>query len=611
MKRLSVILSLVLCLGILFTAMPVTARAREEGQAYADLSSDTFREAYRILEEGIAGMAPVITLPEELGIYYYDLLDITRAVCLDHPEYFWFLESWFYEYDTEQGRKLITSVTPTYYLDGLRVSAGSKELADAMIAFQAKVEEIVRGIPVNYTSDFEIALYLHDYLAQHVTYTLEGDHDSAYAALIHGEAACYGYSKAYQCLMNAAGVQSQIIVGDSVDLDGTTVGHAWNQVWIDGECYYTDVTWDDLDDGDLVSHAYFLVSLDAISKDHAADDLHQLPECDHFLDYYELNGSKGTYSMNSRTTAAAAAKRFRVDQYTGGTITYVCEIRFDGDMIVWLDSNGYALAKELQLSNSTTIGYYYNEDIFYIILEDPKYSPDLSTAKDIALNLEEVTLAGPGTQVRLSAQVTPFKASLLDPAYTSDNNDVATVNSQGMVTAVGPGTATITVTSHDGAVSAQCTVTVTEGEPHVHTLRSITPSEPTCTLDGNVPYYMCTVCAHRFADGEGTQELTDVADYALMATGHNDVSWKNEGKTHVQVCSCGSQIPNTSGVHADDDNDSLCDVCSLHYRDVPYIGPANNPSEQLVAKDSNKTLLIWVGILVAAAVLFVVIKRRR
>ena len=46
--------------------------------------------------------------------------------------------------------------------------------------------------------------------------------------------------------------------------------------------------------------------------------------------------------------------------------------------------------------------------------------------------------------------------------WTSDNEEVATVDENGLVTAVGEGTATITATANDGSgVSASCVVTVT------------------------------------------------------------------------------------------------------------------------------------------------------
>lgn len=234
MKLRNRFLSLALLVILLVSMLPAAVRAEEyRGEAYGQLTSDDQRKAYAIVEEGIASLTETILFPEDFVIYRRDLTDIVRAVCVDHPEYFWFLESGVYQYQSEFGGERVESFAPDYYLDGQIVTHGSQELADAMVEFQAKVNEIVSGIPVSFTSDYDIALYLHDYLASTVTYTLTGDHESAFAALIRGKAACYGYAKAYQCLLNAAGIRARTITGTSLDENGNTVGHAWNQVWID------------------------------------------------------------------------------------------------------------------------------------------------------------------------------------------------------------------------------------------------------------------------------------------------------------------------------------------------------------------------------------------
>ena len=64
---------------------------------------------------------------------------------------------------------------------------------------------------------------------------------------------------------------------------------------------------------------------------------------------------------------------------------------------------------------------------------------------------------------QLTISVEPATAT--NKNYTCNSNDegVATVDSKGLVTAVGAGTATITITTEDGGKTAQCTVNVSEG----------------------------------------------------------------------------------------------------------------------------------------------------
>ena len=88
-----------------------------------------------------------------------------------------------------------------------------------------------------------------------------------------------------------------------------------------------------------------------------------------------------------------------------------------------------------------------------IIIENPVTS--------ITLNTEQLTMEY-GTKEQLTATVAPDDADNLGLTWTSDNEEVATVDESGLVTAVSEGTATITATANDGSdVSASCVVTVT------------------------------------------------------------------------------------------------------------------------------------------------------
>ena len=80
--------------------------------------------------------------------------------------------------------------------------------------------------------------------------------------------------------------------------------------------------------------------------------------------------------------------------------------------------------------------------------------------KGISLNKTSTTLTV-GSSETLTATVIPDNATDKSVTWATSNASVATV-ADGMVTAVGPGTATITVTTVDGGYTATCTVTVTQ-----------------------------------------------------------------------------------------------------------------------------------------------------
>ena len=77
----------------------------------------------------------------------------------------------------------------------------------------------------------------------------------------------------------------------------------------------------------------------------------------------------------------------------------------------------------------------------------------------VSLDESSITLDVGGNQT-LTATVTPEDATNKKVRWSSDNEAVATVSEDGVVTAMAGGTAVITATTHDGLFTATCTVTV-------------------------------------------------------------------------------------------------------------------------------------------------------
>lgn len=81
----------------------------------------------------------------------------------------------------------------------------------------------------------------------------------------------------------------------------------------------------------------------------------------------------------------------------------------------------------------------------------------------ISLNKTSLQLIA-GTRETLTATILPADATNTAVVWTSSNKSVAIVNSNGRITALSPGTATITATTVSGGETASCTVTVVEEE---------------------------------------------------------------------------------------------------------------------------------------------------
>ena len=93
---------------------------------------------------------------------------------------------------------------------------------------------------------------------------------------------------------------------------------------------------------------------------------------------------------------------------------------------------------------------------------DPTPTPTPSVVKvnSVSLNQSSLSLTKKGQTAQLSASVSPSNATNKSVTWSSSNSNVATVNN-GVVTAVGNGSATITATAADGSGKrASCSVTV-------------------------------------------------------------------------------------------------------------------------------------------------------
>ena len=90
------------------------------------------------------------------------------------------------------------------------------------------------------------------------------------------------------------------------------------------------------------------------------------------------------------------------------------------------------------------------------------FTTDVVKVESVSLDKTEHTFNTIGNTLTLKATVLPADATNKSIEWSSDNKDVATVNSNGLVTAIGNGTATITVKTKDREMKATCMITVAQ-----------------------------------------------------------------------------------------------------------------------------------------------------
>lgn len=119
-------------------------------------------------------------------------------------------------------------------------------------------------------SEYDMALWLHDWTLDQLEYDHSLNWCSAESGLTRHQGTCESYQRIYSKLLDAAGIANGRITGN---------GHTWNAVKIDGKWCQMDLTWDDTSDnwyGGLDQrHLYFGLT----------DELMAIAHSDHTANY--------------------------------------------------------------------------------------------------------------------------------------------------------------------------------------------------------------------------------------------------------------------------------------------------------------------------------------
>ncbi len=219
---------------------------------YNNLNSEQ-QQAYIMLHS----MFTDFTDSRRIEVTEDELKELFVAVLYDNSEFFWVDVNYtFVDYGTS------IEFSPNYRFD----RSTAEKMSDTL---DKKIDKIVKGSE-NLTTDYEKELYFHDCVCDMTVYnedTFGKMGDTAYSALIDGEAICEGYSRAMQLLLDRVGIRNYLVVGDGVNEEGTEA-HMWNIVEIDGENYHLDATWNDTGNENSIGYLYFNVNDSIISRDH-------------------------------------------------------------------------------------------------------------------------------------------------------------------------------------------------------------------------------------------------------------------------------------------------------------------------------------------------------
>ena len=204
---------------------------------------------------------------------------VITAVKEDNPMLFWLTDKFGF------------SNTEGYTAIQLYSYEPPKKIKTMQNKLNKEVNKFINSVEYG-LDDFSLELLAHNYIIDRCKYdddVKDSDDDylafTPYGAIVNGNAVCEGYAKAFGYLLSQLGIESKGIVGK-----GSQELHMWNAVKIEGNWYYTDISWDD--GKEYSRYDYFNITESQLKKDHTISKVYSKCSSD------EVNGTNGVKAIN-------------------------------------------------------------------------------------------------------------------------------------------------------------------------------------------------------------------------------------------------------------------------------------------------------------------------
>lgn len=224
---------------------------------YYQLLSEDMKEIYDTIYDGVIVQKNIIKISP---IKENEFKKIFYSLKFDNPELIQISDEFTYNLKNDY----VVSFKPEYIMNISDYNNKIKEINNEIL----KIKSLTREY-----NDYKKELYIQDYILKRCIYSTDSKYyDNIYGAIIDGKANCRGYSAAFTYLLNVCGIQSGQIIG-TAKKDNIEEGHSWNFVILDGEYYYCDLCWNDIEqtpeNNDIQYHnAFFNLTYDEISETH-------------------------------------------------------------------------------------------------------------------------------------------------------------------------------------------------------------------------------------------------------------------------------------------------------------------------------------------------------
>ena len=355
-------------------------------------------------------------------------------------------------WDADDGYDFMGSVNIGQGMDTIEVGKGDSFDRSSY----DKTVSALRNLKIDGSSRYAQVKSIHDYVCDLITYnyadTTTHKYHCIYNAIIGDHrGVCESYAAAFQMLCDIHDIPCVYVAGHAHA--GDEVGHAWNFVQMeDGNWYFVDATWDDTGN----TNSYFLRG-SAAMQGRVVNDIvypavyasdYKAPSTDVPATGVDLDKDEAGLSKGGSLTLTATVKPANA---TNKGVTWS-----SNNTSVATVSNG--VVKAVGIGNAvitvkTNDGGY--TDTCSITVTGPPTVP--VTSVSLSSTYMEMHVGGART---LEATVHPSDATDQSVSWKSSNPSVAKVDQHGKVTAVSAGSATVTVTTHDGSKTATCNVNV-------------------------------------------------------------------------------------------------------------------------------------------------------
>lgn len=184
------------------------------------------------------------------GISVSDLHTVMSIVLNDNPDMFHLSAAYQYSYNSNRPDTAI-EVMFSYKMTREEYAAASAEV-------RTWADKVISLADPSFT-EYEYALFFHDYIAANYDYDTDYAVRDVYHFLKEGKGVCQAYTYTYAYLLESVGIETTFASSDEMN-------HIWNVVKIDGKWFHVDVTWDDPigNAAGVVDHMYFMLSDSAI-----------------------------------------------------------------------------------------------------------------------------------------------------------------------------------------------------------------------------------------------------------------------------------------------------------------------------------------------------------